>query len=246
MKTIQQFKQGNFHLLVATDVAARGIHIDNLSLVINYDVPLEKDSYVHRIGRTGRAGNCGRALSLVTSEDIMSLYAIEEHIGTMIPEGELPTAEMYKNQKAEADKWAKANAVPVRTYNSDVESFSKRPSKTYSGPNSKRPQSNQYPKKPKQQYNKHTNKTGENFSYNKTANKTANRTGSTYANHRQQRPAPNYRQHKSAQTNAKSVQNPLHNAAVNTINKNPEAQKTENVKTKKTFIQRVLQKIFSK
>ena len=65
-------------MLVATDVAARGIHIDDLSLVINYDVPIEKDGYVHRIGRTGRAGNGGRAITLVTGEDIMSLYEIEE------------------------------------------------------------------------------------------------------------------------------------------------------------------------
>ena len=91
LKTIQQFKKGEFHILVATDVAARGIHVDDMSLVINYDVPNEKDNYVHRIGRTGRAGNAGHAITLVTSEDIMSLYAIEEHIGTLIPEEELPS-----------------------------------------------------------------------------------------------------------------------------------------------------------
>jgi superfamily II DNA/RNA helicase len=84
LNTLQQFKQGKFHLLVATDVAARGIHIDELSLVINYDVPIEKDSYVHRIGRTGRAWKVGHAITLVTSDDIMSLYEIEEHIGAMI------------------------------------------------------------------------------------------------------------------------------------------------------------------
>ncbi len=233
MKTIQQFKQGEFYLLVATDVAARGIHIDNLSLVINYDVPLEKDSYVHRIGRTGRAGNGGRALTLVTSEDIMSLYAIEEHIGAMITEGELPTEEIYKNQKAEADKWAKANSVPARTHRSDSESIAKRPQNAYSGPNSKRPPNNQYPKKPNQHYNKHTDKANEKPSYNKTAK----RAGSTYPNHRQQRPV---------QTNTKPVQKPIHNAAVSPINKNTEAKKTESVKTKKSFIQRVLQKIFRK
>ncbi len=105
LKTIQQFKQGEFHLLVATDVAARGIHIEGLSLVINYDVPLEKDSYVHRIGRTGRAGKVGRAITLVTGEDIMSLYAIEEHIGTMIAEAELPSDAVLNEHKATAEKW---------------------------------------------------------------------------------------------------------------------------------------------
>lgn len=110
LKTIQQFRQGEFHLLVATDVAARGIHVDDLSLVINYDVPIEKDSYVHRIGRTGRAGNGGRAISLVTGDDIMTLYEIEEHIGAMITEAELPSEAVLKEQRAEVDKWIKAKS----------------------------------------------------------------------------------------------------------------------------------------
>ena len=105
MTTIQQFKQGEFHILVATDVAARGIHIDVLSLVINYDVPVERDSYVHRIGRTGRIGNTGKALTLVTSDDIMSLYDIEEHIGAMIRETEPPTDDEVRASRAAAEKW---------------------------------------------------------------------------------------------------------------------------------------------
>lgn len=109
LKTIQQFKSGDFHMLVATDVAARGLHVEDLSLVINYDVPNEKDSYVHRIGRTGRAGNGGRAVTLVTSEDIISLYEIEEHIGVMIPEEDLPTDAMVQQSRAQAaEKWAGA------------------------------------------------------------------------------------------------------------------------------------------
>lgn len=105
LKTIQQFKRGDFPLLVATDVAARGIHIDSLSLVINYDVPVEKDSYVHRIGRTGRAGEVGKALTMVTSDDIISLYEIEEHIGTLIPEAELPDDADLSKHKADAELW---------------------------------------------------------------------------------------------------------------------------------------------
>jgi len=117
-KTISQFKRGSFHILVATDVAARGIHIDNLSLVINYDVPVDKDSYVHRIGRTGRAGNGGKAISLVTTDDIMTLYEIEEHIGTLIPEAELPSEELFAKRAAEAQNWLEANKLkekPART-----------------------------------------------------------------------------------------------------------------------------------
>ena len=119
LKTIQQLKQGEFHLLVATDVAARGIHIDDLSLVINYDVPNEKDNYVHRIGRTGRAGKKGSAITLVTGEDIMTLYEIEEHISTMIVEAELPSEAVYTARKADGEKWLEANSQKSMTHRTD-------------------------------------------------------------------------------------------------------------------------------
>lgn len=111
MKNIQQFKKGTYHILVATDVAARGIHVEDLSLVVNYDVPAELDSYIHRIGRTGRAGHEGRALSLVTTDDIFTLYQIEEHIGTLIPEAQLPTDEELKQQKELSDAWIQAHSL---------------------------------------------------------------------------------------------------------------------------------------
>ncbi|GAU79983.1 DEAD/DEAH box helicase [Fusibacter sp. 3D3] len=105
-KTIQKFKKGELQILVATDVAARGLHIDDLTLVINYDVPSEKDSYVHRIGRTGRAGNGGRAITLVTTSEVRSLYEIEEHTGVLIDEEELPTDEAVREAvKNASGKW---------------------------------------------------------------------------------------------------------------------------------------------
>lgn len=107
LSIMQQFKQGDFHVLIATDVAARGIHIDDLALVINYDVPLEKDNYVHRIGRTGRAGKGGRAITFVTGDDLMSLYEIEEHTGAMISESDLPSEAEVNACKAEAEIWIK-------------------------------------------------------------------------------------------------------------------------------------------
>ncbi len=113
LKTMEQFKRGDFILLVATDVAARGIHVDDLALVINYDVPVEKDSYVHRIGRTGRAGNVGKAITLVTGDDIISLYEIEEHIGVLIEEGELPSEAHIKDRKDNANQWLQAHAKKV-------------------------------------------------------------------------------------------------------------------------------------
>lgn len=109
MKTIEKFKKGVLQIVVATDVAARGIHIEDLSLVINYDVPKDKNSYVHRIGRTARAGNSGKAITLATSDDIMSLYEIEEHVGVLIDEMEIveiPDQEIKpkKQQTAEVTK----------------------------------------------------------------------------------------------------------------------------------------------
>jgi superfamily II DNA/RNA helicase len=147
LKTIEQFKQGEFHILVATDVAARGIHVDSLSLVINYDVPLDKDSYVHRIGRTGRAGNLGCAITLVTGDDIMSLYEIEEHIGAMIAEAELPKEADFIEHKVEADKWMQDNSLKLKPARVISESTIKETPK-------KRPQvkSNQPREKRKDQY----------------------------------------------------------------------------------------------
>jgi ATP-dependent RNA helicase DeaD len=84
------FKMGNFRYLIATDVAARGIDIDNVTLIINYDIPMEKESYVHRTGRTGRSGNKGKAITLATPYESKFLKAIEKYIGFEIPKMEAP------------------------------------------------------------------------------------------------------------------------------------------------------------
>ncbi|ESU32133.1 RNA helicase [Bacillus sp. 17376] len=99
------FKLGNFRYLVATDVAARGIDVDNVSLVINYDVPMEKEGYVHRTGRTGRAGNKGKAITLATPYEGKFIRAIERYIGFEIPVTEAPSKQdVARNQSAFDDK----------------------------------------------------------------------------------------------------------------------------------------------
>ena len=85
LKIIDDFMAGKFALLVATDVAARGLHIDNLDMVINYDIPQDRENYVHRIGRTARAGNSGKAISLASEGTAEHLEAIESFIGMKIP-----------------------------------------------------------------------------------------------------------------------------------------------------------------
>ena len=82
---LDQFRRGEIPLLVASDVAARGLDIPATSHVFNFDVPHHADDYVHRIGRTGRAGRAGTAISLVTSLDQKSMLAIEKLIGQTIP-----------------------------------------------------------------------------------------------------------------------------------------------------------------
>ncbi|WP_337874340.1 DEAD/DEAH box helicase [Exiguobacterium sp.] len=95
------FKMGNFRYLVATDVAARGIDVDNVELVINYDVPVEKESYVHRTGRTGRAGKQGVAITLMTRQEERLIGAIESYVQFEIPMIDAPTeAEVTANQDA--------------------------------------------------------------------------------------------------------------------------------------------------
>src|SRR6056297_626698 len=82
---INRIKEGNLEILVATDVAARGLHINDLDLVINYDIPEDPENYVHRIGRTARAGRSGKAVSLACEKYVYGLEAIEKYIGMKIP-----------------------------------------------------------------------------------------------------------------------------------------------------------------
>ena len=85
---LDQFRKGEIPLLVASDVAARGLDIPAASHVFNFDVPHHPDDYVHRIGRTGRAGRAGTAISIVTPLDHKSMAAIEKLIGQTIPRAE--------------------------------------------------------------------------------------------------------------------------------------------------------------
>ena len=85
LKLMERFKSGKTKILVATDVASRGIHVEDISHVINYDLPQDAESYTHRIGRTARAGKTGKAISLACETFVYSLEAIEEMLGRQIP-----------------------------------------------------------------------------------------------------------------------------------------------------------------
>jgi ATP-dependent RNA helicase RhlE len=88
---LRGFKDGQTRVLVATDIAARGIDVESISHVINYDVPAAPEDYVHRIGRTGRAGKTGRAITLVTPVDELSMRAIERLTGQQVERVVLPS-----------------------------------------------------------------------------------------------------------------------------------------------------------
>jgi ATP-dependent RNA helicase RhlB len=81
LTTLDRFKQGKIRVLVATDVAGRGIHVDDVSHVINFDLPEDPEDYVHRIGRTGRAGATGISISFISEDDAFNLSAIEDYLG---------------------------------------------------------------------------------------------------------------------------------------------------------------------
>ena len=85
LKVIENIKAGKLRCLVATDVAARGLDIEDLALVVNYDLPNETENYIHRIGRTARAGKTGKAITLASEQDVYQLPAIERYIGKKIP-----------------------------------------------------------------------------------------------------------------------------------------------------------------
>jgi ATP-dependent RNA helicase DeaD len=100
-RTIASLKDGSIDILIATDVAARGLDVERISHVLNYDIPQDTESYVHRIGRTGRAGRSGSALLFVTPRERHLLRAIEKATRSKLVEAELPTVEHVNAQRVE-------------------------------------------------------------------------------------------------------------------------------------------------
>ena len=98
-QTLDRLRNGRLDILIATDVAARGLDVERISLVINYDITLDSESYVHRIGRTGRAGRAGRAILFVDSRERRLLKNIEQTIKKPIPEVALPSKELLEKRR---------------------------------------------------------------------------------------------------------------------------------------------------
>jgi ATP-dependent RNA helicase RhlB len=99
LQVLDSFKRGSLKCLVATDVAARGIDVNDLSMVVNYDLPNEAENYIHRIGRTARAGKTGTAYTFCSEQDVYNLPAIERYVGTSIP-SQVAVQDMYGEDKS--------------------------------------------------------------------------------------------------------------------------------------------------
>jgi ATP-dependent RNA helicase DeaD len=97
--TIRAFKQGLVEIFIATDVAARGLDVNDVSHVFNYHIPFDSESYVHRIGRTGRAGNKGEAITLVSPNELRTIKRIEKDVGTKMISEVIPTRQEVQKQK---------------------------------------------------------------------------------------------------------------------------------------------------
>src|SRR6266436_6873106 len=96
---MSKFRNSGLEFLVATDVAARGIDVDNIEVVFNYDLPWDEEDYVHRIGRTGRAGRSGRAFSLVAGREIYKLQSIERYTRMKIARHQVPSADEVEEKR---------------------------------------------------------------------------------------------------------------------------------------------------
>ena len=112
-KAILAFKAGHIQLLIATDIVARGIDIDDIEMIINYDAPKDAEDYVHRIGRTARAGRSGQAITLIGEDDFKALHNIERLLGKKITQETLPdsipTLSVPEKRKSDkrSNKWPK-------------------------------------------------------------------------------------------------------------------------------------------
>ncbi len=100
-RVFRKFKEGALELLVATDVAARGLDVDDVSIVFNYDLPHDPEDYVHRIGRTGRAGRSGKSITFVYGRDIHRLEAIERYTRQVVSRKKIPTQEEVEGSKSD-------------------------------------------------------------------------------------------------------------------------------------------------
>ncbi|MBC2456423.1 DEAD/DEAH box helicase [Clostridium beijerinckii] len=120
LSIMDRFRAGDFRILVSTDLASRGIDVKGITHVINYDLPVEKEAYVHRIGRTGRAGEKGKAISFCVKGKDKLLNEIEEFIGFEIPVYNLPDKKVIEKEREESIKTLKSKPKVKEQRSKDI------------------------------------------------------------------------------------------------------------------------------
>jgi ATP-dependent RNA helicase DeaD len=126
-RIVNEFKDEGFEVIIATDVAARGLDVDNVSIVVNYDLPDDLDSYVHRIGRTGRIGRKGEAWSFVTRNDIPTVNKLRSSLGMDIVDCEVPELPdtVSRDPVRQVDDWSEvADVFGMVPFNLNINSDS--------------------------------------------------------------------------------------------------------------------------
>lgn len=127
-RTVERLKKGSLDILVATDVAARGLDVDRISHVVNYDIPYDTEAYIHRIGRTGRAGREGDAILFVAPREKRMLGAIERATNKKIELMELPSTQLINDRRIEQFKQSIADTIAsedLKFYSELIEQFEK-------------------------------------------------------------------------------------------------------------------------
>ena len=149
VRALEGFRQGQINFLVATDIAARGIDVQDISHVVNFDLPYTTKDYLHRIGRTARAGRTGMAISLVTAEDSRAIASIERLIGQKLSmEGEEPQARRSPEQEAPAERARSPRSRRPRRRDSRERQSSERTSRARDDDGSQRPDADR-PRRPR-------------------------------------------------------------------------------------------------
>lgn len=141
LKVLSQFRDGTLPILVATDVASRGLHIEGVTHVINYDLPQDAQDYVHRIGRTARAGAAGKAISLACEQYVHSLPDIEEYIRQKIPVMPVTDEMIVRGYRRAAGRVRRTGARPQRQESRETRQKERprRTDKTFRKPSKDRP-----------------------------------------------------------------------------------------------------------
>ena len=126
IKVLEKFQGGDLDILIATDVASRGLHIDDITHVINYDLPQDAEDYVHRIGRTARAGNKGTAITLCCEDFAQHLERVEDYLKNKIPVS-WPEEELFLEEKEGKPPMRKRRGPPNKARKPDARRPTKRP-----------------------------------------------------------------------------------------------------------------------